>query len=177
MAAKSSEIYEFFTPREFSNAYPTKAKILTDGVLSKYISWVLVERPKAAVRKTYLLMSSSMYGKARDRFAELIDDLAAHEMHVTADPTVEQAAIVKECDATIAALKVELAEYRKNREELDKNRVLASQELAAVLLLKHELQHLIERLNIGNSEASLVLGVFERIAKFSMNKNVRPVGK
>ena len=108
----------------------------------------------------------------------MTDDFEMRARYEIAAPLREQAAIIANCEVTIAALRQELTEYRENRQVLEKNQSVARQELAAVQLLKRELQQLIENLKIGNSEAvSLIRGVFERIENFVLNKSVWPVSK
>lgn len=178
MTKKVNKKYEFFKPSKFCEFYPARAKVLDDGVLSKYVSYVLVDRSKVARGSTYLLITSSSYKKACKRFAPMTDDFEMRVKYEIAAPLREQAVLVDKCNATIAALNEELAEYQENRQVFENKQLLASQELSAVLLLKRELQQLIEHLKIGDSEAlSLIRGVFERIEKFVLNKFVRPVSK
>lgn len=152
MAKKSEKTYEFFKPREFSKAYPTRAKVVDDDVLSKYVSWVLIDRSEVARGRTYLLMTSSMYNKACYRFAPMTEDFHRNARQEIDAPLLQQKAIVAKCQATITALHAELAKYEENRKVFEKNQSLASQELAAVLLLKRKLQQLIENLKLGDSE-------------------------
>lgn len=177
MAKKVNKKYEFFKPSKFCESYPARAKVLDDGVLSKYVSCVLVDRSNVARGSTYLLMTSSMYKKACHRFALMTDDFEMLRYEIAASLR-EQAEISANGEATIAALREELAEYRAHQKMIEENRLLANKELSAVMLLKRELQQLIEHLKIGDSEAlSLIRGVFERIENFALNKFVWPVLK
>jgi hypothetical protein len=170
MTKDTKDTFEFLKPRDFVKAYPNRAKVLGDGVLSKYVSWVLVDRSSVAAGKTYLLMTSSAYKKASYRFAPMTADFERNARHKMAAPLREQYAIVEKHEATIAALYDELEEYRDHRVVFDENQLLVSQEIAAVQMLKRELLGLIEHLKIGNSDANSSLrGFFARIDEFAFN--------
>ena len=162
--------FEFLKPRNFVKAYPNRAKVLADDVLSKFVSWVLVDRSSVAVGKTYLLMTASAFKEASNKFAPMTDEFERMERHKMAAPLREQYAIVEKHEATIAALREELKGYRDHREVFDENQLLVSQEIAAVQMLKRELLGLIEHLKIGNSDANSSLrGFFARIDEFAFN--------
>lgn len=164
------EKFEFYKPRNFIKAYPNRAKVLNDDVLSKFVSWILVDRSAVTAGKTYLLMTSSSYKKACYRFAPMTDDFERNARHEMALPLREQYAIVEKQEATIAALREELKEYRDHRAVFDENQLLVSQEIAAVQMLKRELLGLIEHLKIGNSDVNSSLrGFFARIDGFAFN--------
>ena len=170
MTKDMNDTFEFLKPSDFGKDYPARAKVLGDDVLSKYVSWVLVDRSSVAAGKTYLLMTSSAYKKACYRFAPMTDDFERHARHEMAAPLHEQYAIVEKHEATIAELRDELKEYRDHRVVFDENQLLVSQEIAAVQILKRELLGLIEHMKIGNSEANSSLrGFFARIEEFAFN--------
>lgn len=178
MAKKSKKEVEFFKRREFATAYPTRAAILDDDVLSRYISWALVDHSAVNTSKTYLLMTVSAYKKACYRFAPMTDDFARHARHEIAAPLREQYDMVKKCEATIAALRKELNEFREQRTVFEENQLLISQEINAVLILKRKLQGLIEHLKIGDRHTpSALRGFFARIEDFAFNKFTKEAWK
>ncbi len=170
MTKDTKETFEFLKPSDFEKEYPARAEVLGDDVLSKYVSWVLVDRSSVAAGKTYMLMTSSAYKKACYRFAPMTDDFERNARYQMAAPLREQYAIVEKHEATIATLRDELKEYRDHRAVFDENQLLVSQEIAAVQMLKRELLGLIEHLKIGNSDANSSLrGFFARIDGFAFN--------
>lgn len=170
MTKDAKEKFEFLKPRNFVKAYPKRAKVLADDVLSKFVSWVLVDRSSVAAGKTYLLMTVSAFKEASNKFAPMTDDFERIERYKMAAPLRDLYALIEKQEVTIAALREELKEYKKHREVFDENQLLVSQEIAAVQMLKRELLGLIEHLKIGNIEANPSLrGFFARVDEFAFN--------
>ena len=178
MKKKAKDTFQFFKPHKLADTYPARARALSDDVLSKYVSWVLVDRSTDKAGKTYFLMTTSAYKKACYNFAPMTDDFARTARREMELPMREQYAIVEKCEAKIAALQEELCEFREYRAAVDEKETLIGQEIEAVRILKSELQRLIEHLRIGNSPTAAALrGFFARIDQYALNKFTKEVGK
>lgn len=170
MTKDKKEWFEFFKPREFVEAHPGRARVLEDDVLSKYVSWALVEKSAGRAGQTYLLMSASAYRKACNHFEPMTDEFATNARHKIEAPLREQYDVVTTHEATISSLQEELREIRDHRATFEENQKLIVEELKAVRILKRELQSLIEHLKIGDSDTPTALrGFFARIDEFAFN--------
>lgn len=170
MTMDAKESFEFFRPGEFAKAHPRRAHVLDDDVLSKYVSWALVEKSAGRAGQTYLLMSASAYKKACCDFAPMTDGVAQNARREFEAPLREQYDVVIRHEATISSLHEELRQFRDHRATFDENQKLIVEELTAVRMLKRELQSLIEHLKIGDSDPpSALRGFFARIDEFAFN--------
>lgn len=178
MPKKSEETFEFLKRREFAKVYPARAKVLNDKVLSKYVSWVLIDRSSVPSGKTYLLMASSAYKKACFRFEPMTENFAYDARFATLAPLRELQAEIENCRAIIFNQEDELRAFRERLTAFDENQVLLNQEIKAVRILKEKLQRLIENLKIGDSPIYAALrGFFARVDELALNKFTKEAWK
>lgn len=178
MARSTSNPFEFLKPHEFAKEYPDRAQVLDDDVLSKYVSWALVDRSGVSSGKTYLLMTVAAYRKACYRFAPMTDDFARQVKLNIEAPLRASYDEIKKCEETIGELENELAEYREIESKFNINRKLITQEAEAVLMLKGELQRLIERLKNGDGETPReLLGFFARLDEMALDRFTKEAWK
>jgi hypothetical protein len=178
MTKTAKELFEFREPPEFIKGYPKKARLLDDKVLSKYVSWILVDRSESEAGKTFLLMSASAYRKACNYYAPATDDFLKEARDEAERPLREQSAEVSKCRATIASLRKELKELQGRQPLIDQYKNIVGQELEAVRIVKRELQSLIERLKLGDSDTPAEMrGFFARVEEFALNKFTKEAWK
>lgn len=80
MATKTSTKRTYLEPSDFFARYPSRKSTLSNTLLEKHVSWVLIEQSAATTRKmTYFLMSAAAYGRACREISDLPNRLSMRE--------------------------------------------------------------------------------------------------
>lgn len=172
--SKQNEEVEYFKRRDFASAHPKRARVLDDNVLSKYVSWAMVDRTENPAGTTYLLMNAAAYRKACEHYAPMTSDFAATVREKAAQPMREMQAEVVQARERMEELAGSVNGFMADREKFEKDCISLESSLKNARALKLELQRILEHINNGEAKTPAALvGYFARIDELAATDHMK----